>query len=153
MYDTPFTPAIGIIVAMKKSLDMIKEKGLPNTFAHYAKLAKATRAAAKALGLNVFAQETCVSNALTAIILPATIDGEKLVKTMRDVEGITMAGGQDQLKGKAVRIAHMGCITEEDTLAGLACLEKVLKQMGYQFAPEAGVNAAREVFGMLTGKK
>ena len=45
---------------------------------------------------------------------------------MRDDEGVTIAGGQAQLKGKIIRIAHMGCLMEEDILTGLTVLEKVL---------------------------
>ena len=77
---------------------------------------------------------------------PATIDGEKLMKTMRDTYGIAVAGGQDQLKGKTIRIAHMGCLDEYDLLSGIACLEKVLKQMGHKFELGAGLAAAQKVF-------
>ncbi len=144
--DTPFTPAIGIVIALIQSLRNIKEKGLSNLFAHYAKLANATREAAKALGLTIFAQESCSSNVLTAINVPVGIDGEKLVKRMRDTYGITIAGGQAELKGKIVRIAHMGMLDEYDILAGISCLEKVLHEMGYKFNLGAGLSAAQKVF-------
>ena len=65
---------------------------------------------------------------------------------MRDTYGVTIAGGQDELKGKVVRIAHMGFITESDIIMGLSCLEKVLTQMGYKFTLGAGIRAAEEVF-------
>ena len=85
-------------------------------------------------------------NVVTAVKVPAGIDGEKLVKTMRDVYGVTIAGGQAELKGKVFRFAHMGFIEEFDIIAGIACLEKVLKQLGYVFELGAGVRAAEEVF-------
>jgi len=144
--DTPFTPAIGIIIALNEALKMIKQAGLKNLFGRYKKLAQGIYAAAKALGLTLFADSTCRSNVVTAINVPAGIDGKKLVKTMRDTYGITFAGGQAELEGKIVRVCHMGAITEEDILAGVECLEVVLKEMGYKFETGAGVTAARKVF-------
>ena len=91
--DTPFTPAIGLVIALSESLRLIKEAGLQNLFKHYARLAMATREGAKGIGLTLFPQFSCISNVLTAINVPVGIDGEKLVKRMRDTYGITMAGG------------------------------------------------------------
>jgi len=142
--DTPFTPAIGIIIALNEALRMIKEEGLPNLFARYARLAKAFRAGAAAIGLKVFPDPECCSNAVTTMLVPDGINGEKLVKTMRDIQGITFAGGQGELKGRVVRMAHMGCLDEYDTLVGIACLEKVLNEMGHKFELGAGLAAAQK---------
>jgi len=144
--DTPFTPAIGIVIALNESLRRMKQEGLPNLFASYARLAKGTREAAHALGLSIFPDESCWSNVLTAIKLPPEVDGNKVVKIMRDTHGISVAGGQDSLKGKIIRIAHMGCVDEYDILTGIACLEKVLLKLGHKFTPGAGVAAAQKVF-------
>jgi aspartate aminotransferase-like enzyme len=65
---------------------------------------------------------------------------------MRDAYGVTIAGGQAELKGKVFRFAHMGFIEEFDIIAGIACLEKVLKELGYAFELGSGVKAAEEVF-------
>ena len=143
--DTPFTPAITLIIALCESLKMIKQEGLENVFLRHKKMADATRAAVKALGLELFAP-TCASDAVTAVKVPAGIDGEKLVKDMRDTYGVTIAGGQAELKGKVFRIAHMGFIEKFDIIAGISCLEKVLHQMGYKFQLGGGVKAAEEVF-------
>ncbi|HOY08792.1 MAG TPA: alanine--glyoxylate aminotransferase family protein [Candidatus Omnitrophota bacterium] len=144
--DTPFTPAIGIVIALTESLRLVKETGLDNLFKHYERLAKATREAAKALGLSLLAEESCISNVLTAINLPEGMDGGKVVKRMRDTYGISVAGGQGDLKGKIIRIAHMGCLDEYDMLTGISCLEKVLKELGYKFKLGAGVAAAQTYF-------
>jgi len=144
--DTPFTPAIGLVVALITSLNFFKERGLATVFKHYTRLALATRAAAKALGLSLLADDTSISTAVTAINVPDGIDSSKLVKLMRDTYGISMAGGQGHLKGKIVRMAHMGCLDEYDMLTGIACLEKALHELGYQFTLGAGVAAAQKVF-------
>ena len=142
--DTPFTPAISLIVALAESLKMIKADGPENVFSRHKKLADMTRSAVKAMGLSLFAPGAS-SDAVTAVNVPAGIDGEKLVKTMRDTYGVTIAGGQEELKGKVFRIAHMGFIEEFDIIVGISCLEKVLSEMGYKFNIGSGVKAAEEV--------
>ena len=144
--DTPFTTSVSLVVALNAALKMLKEEGLENVFKRCSKLAQAVRKAAKALGLELFADGSCASDALTAINVPAGIDGEKLVKAMRDNYGVTIAGGQAQLKGKTFRIATMGYLNEFDIILALSCLEKVLYQMGYKFELGIGVQAAQEVF-------
>lgn len=142
--DTPFTPAIGLVIALNEALKIMKGEGLEKIFARHKKLAEATRGAMLALGCELFAPQAC-SDAVTAVKVPAGVDGEKLVKTMRDEYGVTIAGGQSEMKGKIFRIAHMGYIGEFDIILGIACLEKVLKKMGYQFELGAGLRAAQEV--------
>jgi len=143
--DTPFTPAITLIIALNEALRMMKEDGLENIFSRHKKMAEATRAAVGGLGLELFAPKAS-SNVVTAVKVPQGIDGEKLVKTMRDTYNVTIAGGQAELKGKVFRIAHMGHIEEFDIIVGISCLEKVLFQMGYKFNLGQGVRAAEEVF-------
>jgi len=143
--DTPFTPAITLIIALNEALKMIKQDSLEKIFLRHKKMAEATRAAVKALGLELFASAAS-SDVVTAVKVPEGVDGEKLVKTMRDAYGVTIAGGQAELKGKVFRIAHMGYIEEFDIIVGIACLEKVLHQMGYKFELGAGLKAAQEVF-------
>lgn len=143
--DTAWTPAIGIIVALNEALRLIKAEGLENIFARHHKLAEACREAVKSLGLALFAPKA-YSDVVTAVKVPEGIDGEKLVKTMRDTHGVTIAGGQSEMKGKIFRFATMGYMSEFDIIAGIACLEKVLAQMGYKFQMGEGVAAAERIF-------
>lgn len=143
--DTPWTSSITLIIALNEALKLMQQDGLENIFKRHRVMADAVRAAMQALGLELFAP-LAASDGVTAVKVPIGIDGEKLVKTMRDTYGVTIAGGQDELKGKVFRIAHMGFITEFDIITGLSCLEKVLVQMGYKFNLGAGVAAAEEVF-------
>lgn len=94
------------------------------------------------LGTQQFRPEelsSMVLRALTAIMIPEALNPKKIVKTMRDVHGITFAGGQGDLDGKVVRIAHMGAVDEYDILTGLSCLEKVLKEAGRPW-PQKGLS-------------
>ena len=143
--DTPWTPAIGIIIALNEALKMMKAETLEKIFCRHHAMAEATREAMKTLGLVLFAPQA-FSDVVTAVKVPEGIDGEKLVKTMRDTYGVTIAGGQSEMKGKIFRFAHMGYISEFDIIIGISCLEKVLFQMGYKFQLGAGVAAAEKIF-------
>lgn len=144
--DTPFTPAISIVIALNEAVKMLLADGLEKKQEYYLLMAKAVWAATEALGLKVFAQPEFRSRGLTAIMIPETLNPRKLVKIMRDVHGITMAGGQGDLDGKTIRIAHMGAVDEYDIMTGLSCLEKVLYQAGHKFELGAGLTAAQKVF-------
>jgi aspartate aminotransferase-like enzyme len=144
--DTPFTPAIGVVIALNEAVKMLLSEGLEKKQAYYLMMAQAVWAASEAIGLKVYAQPEFRSRALTAILIPEALNPKKLVKTMRDVHGITMAGGQGELDGKIIRIAHMGAVDEYDILTGLSCLEKVLKEAGHKFELGASLAAAQKVF-------
>ncbi len=143
--DTPFTPAINIVIALNEAVKMLLAEGIDNKQAYYLKMAKAVWAGAEAIGLKVYAQPAYRSRGLTAILVPEALNPKKLVKTMRDVHGITFAGGQGDLDGKIIRIAHMGAVDEYDILTGLSCLEKVLKEAGHKFELGASLSAAQKV--------
>jgi aspartate aminotransferase-like enzyme len=139
-----FTPAISLIVGLREALKMLKEEGLENVFKRHALLARATREAAKALGLELFAP-TAPSDALTAIKAPEGVDGKKLKKNFEDQFGLIIAGGQSQLKGKIIRIAHIGYFQSLDIIQAVSTLELVLKGLGYPVKLGAGVKAAEEI--------
>ena len=144
--DSPFTPAVTIFRALDVALGMIEEEGLDQVYARHALLGRATRAAVKALDLELFGPEDENSNVVTAIKLPDTIDGGKVPKTMRDTYGITIAGGQNQLKGLIARIAHCGYFAPFDILTTLTAFEMTLKELGHEVELGAGVAAAQQTF-------
>ncbi len=139
-----YTPAVSLVMGLAESLRKIKEEGLENIFARHAKLAKATREAMLALGLRLYAPQA-YSNALTAAVAPAGVDGQKVVKILRDKHNLTIAGGQDQAKGKIFRIAHMGYVDKSDIIMAVAAVEMTLKELGYAVEMGKGVRAAMEV--------
>ncbi len=141
--DTPFTPAVNLMIALREALKIIKEEGLDVIFERHKKLAFAVRSAVKAMGLGLFSPDA-YSDGVTAVKVPQGIDGEKLVKTMRDKYGVGIAGGQDELKGKIFRIATMGYITASDLVVCIATIETVLNEMGYKFQLGSGVRALEE---------
>ena len=140
----PYTPAITLLTALQCALNRICEEGIRMTIARHNRLAVATQNAVKALGLSLFAASP--ANTLTAIRLPSTIDGKAFVTLMRDTHGITYAGGQSQLSGKIVRIAHLGWMNENDAITAIAAFERGLVEIGYDVPLGIGVTAAQEVF-------
>lgn len=141
---TAWTPAISLIFGLREALAMIREEGLRQVFARHALLAQATRAATHALGLRLVAP-SAPSPAATGIYVPESIDGAKLVSYLRDKMHVTFAGGQDQLKGRIVRIAHLGYIDSFDTIAAVAALEMALRHFGHPIELGLGVAAAQGV--------
>jgi aspartate aminotransferase-like enzyme len=126
--ETPWTPAVTLMQSLRKALEMITSEGIENVWARHRRLAKATRAGMQGLGLKLFATNPCA--VLTSAHLPSSVDGNKLVDWMRDELGVSVAGGQEQLKGKIVRLAHMGYMDQFDLLVGLTALETGLRKFG-----------------------
>ena len=143
--DSPFTPAVGLFLGLDVALDMIEAEGIEDVFARHALLARATRAGVAALGLELFGDPDERANVVTAVELPDTIDGGKVPGALRKL-GITANGGQNQLKGKIIRIAHCGYFGAFDILTSLSGLEMVLDQLGHEVELGSGVGAAQRVF-------
>lgn len=143
---TAFTPAIPLVYGLRESLRLLQEEGLSNIFARHDLLARAARAGGQQLGLELFAKTP--SNATTALALPASLDGDKLGKRLRDTYGVTLGGGQDQLKGKIVRIGHVGHFGPFDIITALAALEMGMADLGHPVELGRGVGAAQ---GVLRG--
>ena len=143
--DTPFTSAVSLVIAMDEALKLILGESVPTVLARCALMAQATRAAAKALGLELFSKRP--GNGVTAIKVPAGLDGKQLVKLMYDRSKVMVAGGQGSMAGKIFRFAHMGFISPDDVLAGVTALEGALKELNFNCTAGAGINAAKAVFG------
>ena len=133
-------------MALDVALEMIFEEGLDAVFARHAVLARAARAGIEGLGLERFGPDDDNANVVTVAALPDSIDGGKVPKLMRDAYGITVAGGQDHLKGRIVRIAHCGYFGAFDIIVALSALEIALRDLGHEPEPGAGVAAAQAVF-------
>jgi aspartate aminotransferase-like enzyme len=142
--DTPFTPANTLLRALRLSLKQLRAEGLENAWARSARTAAAARAGVQAMGLELFAKEPAES--LTVFKVPEGIDGVAFLSKLEKQYGFKLAGGQDTLKGKIVRLAHMGYIDQFDVLSAISGLELVLLEMGHPVEPGAGVAAVQQVF-------
>ncbi len=139
-----YTPAVSLVIGLRRVLANIKQEGLENVFQRHNRLARATRAAVEAMGLKRIAPDSPADSA-TGVFVPDGVDGGKLVKTIRDEFGVTLAGGQDQWKGKIVRIAHLGYVDTFDVILAISALEMALKKFGADIEFGKGVGAAQEI--------
>ncbi len=142
---TPVTPALTIVLALKVALRMLEDEGLDNVFERHVRLGRATRAAVGALGFELFSPDDDSSVALTAVRVPEGVDGTKIPSTLKEY-GVTVAGGQDDLKGKIFRLGHCGWVNELDVVLMIAALERGLVELGIDIEAGAGVAAAQRSF-------
>jgi aspartate aminotransferase-like enzyme len=123
---------------------MMAQEGLDRVYARHKRLSRATRAAATAMGLKLLAPDS-PSPAATGIFLPEGLDAERVLDYLRDSMGVVLAEGQDQLKGKVIRIAHVGYMGAFDVITAIAALEMALRKFGAEMPFGRGVAAAQEV--------
>jgi aspartate aminotransferase-like enzyme len=143
--ESSYTPATSLIVALHAALTYIKQLGLENLIGNAALLAEATREAAKAWGLTLFAPQF-PANAMTAINAPAGIESTKVVKDVRARFGAILTDGQGSMKGHMFRIAHLGYYDFLDLIAVLGALEISLIKVGHKLELGSGVRAAQNVY-------
>ncbi|MCI0379207.1 MAG: alanine--glyoxylate aminotransferase family protein [Gemmataceae bacterium] len=142
--DTPYTPAHTLVRALRVSLKKIIAEGMENIWKRQARTAQAARAGFQALGLEIFANPP--NNALTVVKSPPGIDSTVLLSKLEKQYGLKLANGQDELKGKIFRLAHMGYIDMFDILAAIAGVELVLRELGHPGELGKGLAAAQKVF-------
>lgn len=148
--ESAFTPAISTVVALREALRFVESNGGVDALVQNAGvLAASTRAAAKALGMPLVAPRAH-GDALTALHPPAGIDSGAIVKGLKAGFASTVAGGQGRLKGRILRVAHLGYYDATDIFGLLATLEVVLRRLGHRFDLGAGMAAAEAEFIRLT---
>ncbi len=126
---TLFTAPVSLLLALDESLDMILEFGLEALYGKQWALTMLARCGITALGLELFVKDHFTWG-LTSILLPPELDGGHILKLAEKNHGVVMAGGQDHLKGRIIRMGHMGYVDFSDILAGLYALSHSLKEAG-----------------------
>ncbi len=140
-HETPWTPAVTLLVGLDIALGMIRREGVESVWERHAVLARAIRGGSEAVGLRLLARSP--SNALTAVWIPAELDAKRFSQTLKQTYGISVAGGQGQLKGKIFRISHLGYYDELDAVGVISALEMTLRDCGWRFETGAGVRAVQ----------
>ena len=146
--DHPYTLPTPLVVALREALRAIRAEGLDRIMRRHRQLAEATRAGIKALGLSLLAEKS-PSDALTVVRVPEGIDGARIPKLFQELYNITIVGGQDRLRGKVFRLAHMGYVDAFDVVTMMAAVEFVLHRLGYPIEWGTGVRAAQEVLATV----
>jgi len=143
--EASYTPATTLVVSLHAALEYVRRLGRENLIANAALLAEATRHAARAWGLKLFASSS-PANAVTAVCAPEGIDSGSIVKEMRTRFGAIVANGQGSMKGQIFRLAHLGYYDVADLFAVTAGLEVVLHKLGHPVELGSGVRAVEEVY-------
>jgi aspartate aminotransferase-like enzyme len=144
--ESAFTPAISHVLALRAGLAAVEAAGgVDALVGNAATLAAATRKAAEALGLPLVAPRAH-GDALTALYPPPGLESGAIVKALKSEFGSIVAGGQGELKGRILRIAHLGYYDATDILGLLATLEIVLRRLGHRFEGGRGVAAAEDEY-------
>jgi len=131
---TPWTPAISVVFALKLALEMMLQEGLANVIARHARIAQMTHDGVKALGLSLFAEESHASNTVTSIAASDGLNVAKLLKILREEHHVVLGGGQQKLSGQIFRIGHLGWVNDEDINMVLKSLMIALPQAGFEGA-------------------
>jgi serine---pyruvate transaminase len=144
--DSAFTPAVSLIVALDVALGLLLDGGLDDAFERHVRLGRACRAGVKAMGLELFSPDEDRSAVVTAVRMPEGMDSAELARALRDRHGITIAGGQGDLKGAIFRIGHIGWYDEFDIATALSAVELVLGELGAPIERGQAATRALEVY-------
>jgi serine---pyruvate transaminase len=144
--ENPFSPAISLVLGLDVALDLLLAEGLEATHERHVRLGRACRAGVKAMGLDLFSPDEDRAAVVTAARTPSDIDSSAIVLSMRERSGVTVVGGQGELKGKIVRIGHIGYIDVFDVTTALAALEVALGEAGAELERAVAVTAALEAY-------
>ncbi|GEN53144.1 pyridoxal-phosphate-dependent aminotransferase family protein [Halobacillus faecis] len=142
---TPFTPALSLLFGLQQVLELLEEEGLDRVFERHQTMKEMTRSACRALNLPLLVSDEDASSTVTSI-RPETFEAEQLRKVANEEFGLILAGGQKHMKGEIFRIGHMGYSRPANVLQYIGILEIVLKRLGHEFEPGAGVAAAQTAY-------
>ncbi len=127
----PMTPPVSLFYALDLALEMRLSEGLEAIFARHQHLGEYVRRHVRAIGLHLLADQAHASNTVTAVRVPEGIDAKVLLNTLRERDQVVLAGGQEHLSGKILRIAHMGYCEVRDLFTALNCLQVRLQELGF----------------------
>ncbi len=139
--DTPWTPAVSLVIGLDLALQSIIGEGLSAVWTRHLRLSAALRAGVLAMGLELASESP--SAAVTAVKLPDGIDWKSFNRILDERYGVVAAGGQGSWKGKIFRISHLGYYDELDMVTVAAALERTLIDCGAGVAPGAGIAAVQ----------
>lgn len=143
--ESPYTSAVSLMFALDESLALLEEEGAEARFDRHRLMRAMVRAGLEALGFALYVEDRWASPTLTAAT-GGGVDLEQLRKAVRKKTGVTLAGGQGELKGEIIRIGHMGAATPLDMVTTLAAIEMGMAEIGAPVSFGQGVRRALEVW-------
>ncbi|GAB3803291.1 pyridoxal-phosphate-dependent aminotransferase family protein [Virgibacillus kimchii] len=142
---TPFTPAISLLFGLEKALEQMHDEGLQEIYTRHQLMMNMTRTAFRELGIPLLTADEAGSPTVTAM-QPEDFKADELRKILKKEFGLSIAGGQNHLKGKIFRIGHMGYCSPADILQAISLIEIGLRKIGKQIELGKGVQAAQKMY-------
>jgi predicted phosphoserine aminotransferase len=125
---TPNTPAVSLLYALREQVGYIEEEGLSARLARHRTMAERTWAWCEELGLEVLVKDPAFrSPTVTCIRCPKGMTGPQVAGAIRK-HGFQIATGYGRLKEETFRIGHMGDHTPDRLDALLEALTSVLQR-------------------------
>ncbi len=146
--ESSWTPATSLILGLAEALKYIKTLGMDRLIDNAQQLARATRAACQALGLELFAEENPAAS-VTTVRAPKGLDSGVIVQEFRTRFGSIIANGLGAMRGRVFRIAHLGYFDFAELFALIAELELILHANGVPVKFGSGVAAAQQVYAEI----
>jgi alanine-glyoxylate transaminase/serine-glyoxylate transaminase/serine-pyruvate transaminase len=138
----PYTPATNLFYGLSEALKILNEEGLSNVFRRHDRHAEATRAAARAWGLEIVCEDPReYSSSITAMFVPEGYDADKLRKVVLDQFNMSLGIGLSKLAGRVFRVGHLGSFNDLMLMGTLSGVEMGLRVAGIPHR-EGGVMAA-----------
>ena len=147
-FQTAFTPAISLVAACAASLQWVQSMGVDALWRNAGVLASMTRAAMTEIGLKIFSEAP--SDSVTGVVAPEKLGSGKIIKQMKQRHGAIIADGQDDLKNRMFRLAHLGYYDYMEALGLIGALEDVLLNLGETFEAGKAIAAAQREYRKLT---
>ena len=111
----PFTPAIGIMYALNKSLKLLLDETMTKVYERHTDAANKIRSKLQEIGFELFPKnESFASNTLTAVKVPENINCSKFLNILENEHQVIISTGQGNLSGKILRIGHLGIVSDEE---------------------------------------
>ncbi|MFN3936701.1 MAG: L-aspartate--glyoxylate aminotransferase BhcA [Gemmobacter sp.] len=148
----PYTPAVGLIAGLARSIEMLEDEGLDAVYARHARLAEGVRRAVAAWGMRpCAARHELYSDTVTAVVVPDGCNGTDLVKLAAEKYGVAFGVGLGEVAGKVFRIGHLGMLSDVMVLSGLATAEMCMADLGWKVRLGSGVAAAQDFYRGTAG--
>ncbi|ASK63763.1 aminotransferase [Virgibacillus phasianinus] len=142
---TPFTPGVSLLFGLEQVFHLMEEEGLQQVSKRHKLMMNMTRAAFRKLNIPLLTSDEAASPTVTAIS-PADFQAEQLRKVVNTEFGLSIAGGQQHLKGQIFRIGHMGYCSPADVLQIISTIEIGLKKINKCIELGQGTQAAQEIY-------
>lgn len=138
--------AVNLILALRQATREILEEGLEKRFKRHKLMARALRSGIKALGLQLFPEEKALSNTVTVIRVPNNIDDGEWRRILEEDYNLVVARGLGELKGKVIRIGHMGeSANATYIIPAIWAVESSLRGLGWKLKQGIGLSAAEKI--------